>query len=244
MGLGLATVLVATAVIGQTPRDEGRFQRPDDAAVPPAAAPVPGEPASADLAALIARVAALEAVMAQLGVLAEGQAALGLRIAALQNAVDGLAAAVNRPHVDLAPVLAELDAIRRMQADLMARIEALALAEPAPVPEIDFTAIEAALAALRDELEAAIAGHDETIEEALGGLRALQEALLIELQRLTDQPVPAPAAPLDAGPPHAADGAAGARGPTDVGNVHGFGEELVLRLYAMVAGLRRGLADE
>ncbi len=244
MGLGLATVLVATAVIGQTPRDEGRFQRPDDVAVPAAAEPLPDGSSSADIEALLARIEALEAVAAELDDLAEGQAALGLRIAALQNAVDGLAAAVNRPVVDLAPILAELDAIRRMQNELAAEVEALAVAGPSPVPVIDLTAVEAELTALRDELEAAISRHDDTVEEALAGLRTLQEALLIELRWLTNPAVPAPAPPVDAGLPAGPGGEAGAPPPADAGEIRGFGEELVLRLYGMVADLKRGLADE
>jgi hypothetical protein len=244
LGLGLAAILVASAVIGQTPRNDGRFQRPDDAAIPAAAEPAPEESASGDLDALVARIEALEAAVTLLDGLAEGQAALGRRIAALQNAVDGLAAAVNRPDVDLAPVLAELDAIRRTQAELAANVDALVLAEPAPLPDVDLTAIEAELTALRDELEAAITRHDDAIEEALAGLRSLQEALLTELRRLTTPTVPSPAPPVDAGLSANGDNGAGEPPPADAGSVRGFGEELVFRLYRMVAGLRRGLAAE
>jgi hypothetical protein len=155
-----------------------------------------------------------------------------------------LAAAVNRPDVDLAPVLAELDAIRRTQAELAANVDALVLAEPAPLPDVDLTAIEAELTALRDELEAAITRHDDAIEEALAGLRSLQEALLTELRRLTTPTAPFPAPPVDAGLSANGDNGAGKTPPADAGSVRAFGEELVFRLYRMVAGLRRGLADE
>jgi hypothetical protein len=49
---------------------------------------------------------------------------------------------------------------------------------------------------------------------------------------------------VDAGLSANGDIGAGEPPPADAGSVRGFGEELVFRLYRMVAGLRRGLADE
>ena len=158
-----------------------------------------------------------------------------------QSAVE--AAIIALPVGDDERIIAELADLMQNLADLQAMIGRMAEADPGAALEPLMIDLGEQMAGIEAHLVGLAEQPDPEVQALIAALTVTQQAILAELQLLTEliellatiDGEPAAAAPTD-NSSHL-DGAAELPPP-------GFGEQLMLRLYEIVGGLKRGLNGE